>query len=60
MDYNKEGLPKTKMFFGENYRLHDSYLNYDEARWQLGKLRSDGWKAWMAKVLGLFAVYKRR
>jgi len=53
-------LPKTRIFNGERYKLHDDYLKWDTAEWEAGKLRSKGWKVRMVRILGLYGVYKRR
>lgn len=53
-------LPKTKVFNGERYRLHNDYLKLSEAEWQAGKLRSRGWRVRTVRQLGLYGVYKRR
>ncbi len=56
------GVKKTKVrkFDGENYRLHSDHFTLSQAEREATKLRSKGWKARIVKVLGLYAVYKRR
>jgi len=53
-------LPKTRIFNGKRYRLHDDYLKRDTAEWEAGKLQSKDWKVQIVKQLGLYGVYKRR
>jgi len=53
-------LPKTRVFNGERYRLHDDYLKLNSADWEARKLRSKGWSVRIVKQLGLYGVYKRR
>lgn len=53
-------LPKTMKFSGVVYRLHDDYLKRSTADWEAAKLRSDGWRARVIKLVGLYGVYKRR
>lgn len=53
-------LPKTKVFDGKRYRLHDDHLKLDTAEWEAGKLRSKDWSVRIVKMLGLHGVYKRR
>lgn len=53
-------LPKTRIFRGKRYRLHESYLKYYQAEMEVRKLKGKGWKAGIWKVLGLHVVYKRR
>ncbi len=53
-------LPKTKVFGGKRYRLSNDYLKRETAEWEVGKLRSKGWKVRIVKQLGLYGVYKRR
>ena len=60
MAYSTEGLPKTYLLNGKRYRLHSSWLAYNNASWEAEKLRSEGWKTTIVKILGLHIVYKRR
>ena len=53
-------LPKTRIYDSKRYRLHNDYLRLDTAEWQAGKLRSKGWKVRIARLLGLYGVYKRK
>jgi len=53
-------LPKTKVFDGEQYRLHNDYLKKSTADWQASKLRSKNWRVRVVKLVGLWGVYKKR
>lgn len=53
-------LPRTRVFDGKQFRLHDDYLKLSTANWEAGKLRSKGWKVRVVKLVGLYGVYKRR
>lgn len=53
-------LPKTKIFNGQRYKLHNDYLRQGDAEWAAAKLRSGNWRVRVVRMLGLYGVYKRR
>jgi len=53
-------LPRTRVVDGKRYSLHNDYLKREQAEWDANKLRNKGWTTRMFKILGLYAIYKRR
>ena len=53
-------LPRTRVVDGKRYQLHSDYLKREQAEWDASKLRQKGWRTRMFKMLGLYAIYKRR
>jgi len=58
--YTYEGMPKTMVRDHKRYLYHNSYLKREQAEWDANKLRQKGWRTRMFKILGLYAIYKRR
>lgn len=56
----REIIGRTRIIEGKRYKLHDSYLNRSKAVLDGSGLRAQGWNIRLVKVLGLWAVYKRR
>lgn len=53
-------LPKTKKFNGQTFSLHNEYLVEKQAQRTATNLREQGWRVRIAKVYGMYGVYKRR